>query len=121
MNDTDKRVYQNVLLQMAVVQADFGCYSEALAAIGQAISVARENKDKVCLHYCLSWLLQVRFVKGWNVTEKEEGAILGSDTTGTEYLKTMGRRDHIPGIQIPALFEEARLSMAQVRAYRDAW
>lgn len=115
MNESDKRVYQNVLLQMATVQADFGCYSEAMSAMSQAISVARENKDKQCLHWCLSWLHQHRLATKFDTNEEDVQALLGFDASGLQYLKAVAHNDNIPGIQIPSLLAEASLSLAKVR------
>lgn len=107
MADSDRRVYQNVLLQMATVQADFGCYSEAMSAMDQAIAVARENKDKQCLHYCLSWLHQLRLSGKQDMSLEDEQALLGGGSSGLEYLKDVSQKENVPGIQIPTLFTEA--------------
>lgn len=115
MVDSDKRVYQNVLLQMATVQADFGCYSEAKSAMDQAISVARENKDKQCLHYCLSWLHQFRLSGKQDMSKEDEQALLGPGASGLEYLKNVSEKDDVPGILIPTLFTAARYYLTKVR------
>lgn len=56
MQIQDRHYYQYALLNLAILQADFGCFDEAQAAMEEALSTARENRDTVCLSYCLSWL-----------------------------------------------------------------
>lgn len=121
MKDSDKKVYQNVLLQMATVQADFGCYNEAMSAMDQAISVARENKDKLCLHYCLSWLHQMRLSSSQQMSKHDEEALLGAEASGLEYLKNIARKDDVPGIQVQSLLTEARYHLAKVSSVTDRY
>ena len=52
----EKFHYQYALLHMAIMQADFGCFGEAIAAINETIATARENQDIACLSFSLSWL-----------------------------------------------------------------
>ena len=56
MQSRDRTFYQYALLNLAVLQADFGCYTEAIPAMQEAIATARENKDTTCLNFCMSWL-----------------------------------------------------------------
>ncbi|KKY28967.1 putative anaphase-promoting complex protein [Diplodia seriata] len=56
MQTRDKTYYQYALLHMAILQADFGCFSEAIAAMNETIATARENQDMNCLNFSLSWL-----------------------------------------------------------------
>lgn len=48
--------YHYALLCLATLHAAFDCEGEAIRAIEEAISVARENKDFACLNFVLSWL-----------------------------------------------------------------
>lgn len=48
--------YHYALLCLATLHAAFDCDGEAIRAIEEAISVARENKDFACLNFVLSWL-----------------------------------------------------------------
>lgn len=56
MNSRGRTHYQYALFTLATLQAEFGFYSEAMEAVDEAITVARENKDNHCLNYILSWL-----------------------------------------------------------------
>jgi anaphase-promoting complex subunit 5 len=49
-------LYHYALLSLASLHAGFNCDGEAIRAIEEAISVAREKKDMACLNYLLTWL-----------------------------------------------------------------
>lgn len=55
MNSKGRTHYQYALFTLGALQAEFGFHSEAIRAIEEAITVARENKDTNCLNYILSW------------------------------------------------------------------
>jgi anaphase-promoting complex subunit 5 len=48
--------YHYALLSLATLHAAFNCDGEAIRAIEESISVARENKDTECLNFLLTWL-----------------------------------------------------------------
>src|SRR5690348_16919401 len=52
----DRLFYQYALLNLAIIQSDFGCYTDAIQSLQEAIAVARESKDVTCLSYCMSWV-----------------------------------------------------------------
>lgn len=56
VGDAGRSSYQYALLNLALLQADFGCLKEALWAIHETIDAARDAKDDVCLSFALSWL-----------------------------------------------------------------
>lgn len=56
MNSRGRTHYQYALFTLATLQAEFSFYAEAMRAVEEAITVARENKDNNCLNYILSWL-----------------------------------------------------------------
>lgn len=56
MSNKQQLFYHYALLSLATLHSSFGSDEEALRAIDEAISVARENKDLNCLNYLLTWL-----------------------------------------------------------------
>lgn len=56
MNSKGRTHYQYALFTLGTLQAEFGFHAEAIRAIEEAITVARENRDNNCLNYILSWL-----------------------------------------------------------------
>ncbi|KAI9263282.1 anaphase-promoting complex subunit 5-domain-containing protein [Phascolomyces articulosus] len=58
---TETPMYQYALLSLGVLEAKFGHAQQALAALDEALDIARENQDENCLNEVLSW---IRFIKG---------------------------------------------------------
>ncbi|KAG2219470.1 hypothetical protein INT45_008118 [Circinella minor] len=58
---TETPMYQYALLSLGVLEAKFGHSQQALAALDEALDIARENQDENCLNEVLSW---IRFIKG---------------------------------------------------------
>lgn len=56
MHSRDRTFYQYALLNLAILQADFGCHRESVLAMQETINTARENRDMACLNFALSWL-----------------------------------------------------------------
>ncbi|KAF3912649.1 hypothetical protein ABW21_db0201453 [Orbilia brochopaga] len=56
MHMRDRTFYQYALLNLAILQADFGCNRESILAMQETVNTARENKDVACLNFALSWL-----------------------------------------------------------------
>ncbi|KAF3284434.1 anaphase promoting complex subunit 5 [Orbilia oligospora] len=56
MHTRDRTFYQYALLNLAILQADFGCNRESILAMQETVNTARENKDVACLNFALSWL-----------------------------------------------------------------
>lgn len=56
MHTRDRTYYQYALLNLAILQADFGCHRESVLAMQETINAARETKDMACLNFALSWL-----------------------------------------------------------------
>lgn len=47
--------YQYALLNLALLQSDFGCSRESLRAIFETIDAARDYHDEHCLEFAMSW------------------------------------------------------------------
>jgi len=56
MHTRDRTYYQYALLNLAILQADFGCHRESVLAMRETVNAARETKDMACLSFALSWL-----------------------------------------------------------------
>ncbi|KAF3930182.1 hypothetical protein ABW20_dc0100928 [Dactylellina cionopaga] len=56
MHTRERTFYQYALLNLAILQADFGCNRESILAMQETVNTARENKDIACLNFALSWL-----------------------------------------------------------------
>ncbi|KAL1640569.1 APC5 protein [Diplodia intermedia] len=91
MQTRDKTYYQYALLHMAILQADFGCFSEAIAAMNETIATARENQDMNCLNFSLSWLNHLVKAYPKQIRASGYGGMLGSERDGLAFLKSKAK------------------------------
>lgn len=115
MQAQEKIHYQYALLHMAILQADFGCFGEAIAAINETISTARENQDMTCLSFSLSWLNHM--AKAYPKQMKGAGymSMLGSERDALTFLKAKAKETKMYTLLSATLLNEAKLSLATVR------
>jgi anaphase-promoting complex subunit 5 len=107
-------VYQYALLHTAIVQADFGCFSEAFAAMTEAIATARENHDIGCLNFAISWLYHLAKAYPHQMKLAPSAGSLGSQRETLAYLKQKAKQFRVPNLLSSSLLEEAKLAMASV-------
>lgn len=112
MQTRDKIHYQYALLHMAILQADFGCFSEAIAAINETIATARENQDMSCLNFSLSWLNHMS--KAYPKQMKGAGymGMLGSERDGLTFLKAKAKESKMYSLLSSTLLNEAKLGLS---------
>ena len=114
MQARERTHYQYALLHMAILQADFGCFGEAVAAINEAVATARENQDLHCLNFSLNWLNHMS--KAYPKQMKKAGYIgmLGSEKEGLAFLKSKARETKTYSLLSSTLLNEASLCLASV-------
>lgn len=112
--NNDRSRYQYALLKMAVLHADFGCSEEAIAAVTEAISAAREGKDMTCLTFCLHWLYHFRKSTEDSSSEKLDHSLLGSDSSALKYLVAEARKHELWPVECSAKLSEAALCLSKV-------
>jgi anaphase-promoting complex subunit 5 len=115
MQNRDRSFYQYALLNLAILQADFGCFSEALSAIQEAIATARENRDMGCLNFSLSWLFHFGKVHPDEIRAAGMGGILGAEREGLSFLKSKAKDTSMYSLWSISLLNEAKLGLANVR------
>ena len=111
MQSRDRVFYQYALLNLAILQADFGCYSEAIPAMQEAIATARENKDATCLNYCMSWLYHFGRAFPSEMKSIRDSGILGSETEGLAFLKSRAKDAEMWTLLSTSLLAEAKLGL----------
>ena len=111
MQSRDRVFYQYALLNLAILQADFGCHSEAIPAMQEAIATARENKDTTCLNYCMSWLYYFGRAFPSEMKSIRESGILGSETEGLAFLKSRAKDAEMWTLLSTSLLAEAKLGL----------
>jgi anaphase-promoting complex subunit 5 len=114
MQTRERIHYQYALLHMAILQADFGCFGEAIAAINETVATARENQDMTCLSFSLSWLNHM--AKAYPKQMKGAGymSMLGSERDALTFLKAKAKETKMYHLLSASLLNEAKLHLATV-------
>ncbi|KPI43564.1 Anaphase-promoting complex subunit 5 [Cyphellophora attinorum] len=111
MQSRDRSFYQYALLNLAILQADFGCASEAIPAMQEAIATARENKDTTCLNFCMSWLYHFGRTFPSDMKVIQDSGILGNETEGLAFLKSRAKDAEMWSLLSTSLLSEAKLGL----------
>lgn len=111
MHSRDRTFYQYALLNLAILQADFGCFSEAIAAMQGTVATARENKDMGCLNYSLSWLYHFGKAHPEEIDEVQRSGVLGTDREALAFLKSKAKETSMWSLLSTSLLSEAKLSL----------
>lgn len=114
MHNKDRSHYQYALLNMAILQADFGCFEEAIAAMNETIAMARENKDMDCLNFSLSWVYHFRTAHMSRRKTGVGGLMVGSDEENLKFLKAEAKDRRMWSILSSTLLNEAKLCLSRV-------
>ncbi|KAK2758075.1 anaphase promoting complex subunit 5 [Arachnomyces sp. PD_36] len=111
MQNRDRTFYQYALLSLAILQADFGCHTEAVAAIQEAISIARETHDMHCLNFCMSWLYHFGKAFPNEMKDVQNTGMLGSEKEGLAFLKAKAKETEMWSLLSTSLLSEAKLEL----------
>ena len=114
MLNRDRTFYQYALLNLAILQKDFGCLSEAITAIEETIGAARENKDTACLNFSLSWLFQLGQTHLDDVNVISSSGLLGTDKESLVVLKAKAKESEMWSLLSASLLNEARVALTTV-------
>jgi anaphase-promoting complex subunit 5 len=97
------------MLNMAICNAEFGCFSEAVTSILQCVTTARENKDTQCLNYALNWLYHFTQQHPQYAKDIEAANTLGNGKEGLAYLRVRAKDVGMWVLCSAALLGEAKL------------
>ena len=116
-----KTQYQYALLHVAILQADFGKFSEAYSTMKECIATARENQDVSCLNFALSWLeyLNTTWPADMKAALKEDGSINGSyllskDKQNRHFLRLKATEMKAWPLLASTLLSEAKAILSEV-------
>ena len=115
MHNRDRTFYQYALLNLAILQKDFGCFPEAMSAIHETISAARENKDIGCLNYSLSWLYHLGKAFPAELDGFQKSGVFGTDKEALAFLKSKSKEAGMWSLLSTSLLSEAKLTLTNVR------
>lgn len=110
----DRSAYQFALLNLAIIQADFECFSEAISAVQEAVAIARESHDMNCLNFCMSWLYHFGKAFPEQMREVQNSGMLGNEKEGLAFLKAKSKETDMWSLLSTTLVSEAKLEMQQV-------
>jgi anaphase-promoting complex subunit 5 len=110
----DKSYYQYALLHMAILQADFGCFSEAIAAMNETIATARENQDVSCLNFSLSWLNHLSKAYPKEMRRAGYVGMLSSESENLDFLKSKAKETKMWNLYSSTLLSETKLLLSSV-------
>lgn len=121
MQTRDRLFYQYALLNLAVLQADFGCYHEAIAAIEETIATARENKDLGCLNFGLSWLYHFGKTHAAAITDSKKTNMLGIEREGLAFLRIKAKESAMWSLWSSTLLTEAKMGLSKGESISTAF
>jgi anaphase-promoting complex subunit 5 len=100
-------------MNLAVLQADFGCYEEAIAAMIETVSTARENRDMTCLNFSLNWLFHFGRAHPELVRDLESDSLLSTGKESIAYMRYRAKETGMWALWSSATLSEAKLCLAQ--------
>ncbi|KAK0655482.1 putative APC5 protein [Cercophora newfieldiana] len=112
MQYQNKPFHQYALMNMAIVQSDFGCHREAIAMMLATVSTAREARDTTCLNFALNWLFHFGRAHPKLVRELERSSGLSSEKEILAFLRAKARETGMWVLWSSALLGEARLGLS---------
>lgn len=121
MQNRDRTFYQYALLNLAVLQADFGCYEEAVAAMQETVSTARENKDMNCLNFSLSWLYHFGKSHPNVINDSDKANILGVEREGLAFLRVKAKESGMWSLWSSSLLSEAKMGLSSGESVATAF
>ncbi|KAL2866009.1 putative anaphase-promoting complex subunit Apc5 [Aspergillus lucknowensis] len=111
MQSSEKATYQYALLNLAILQADFGCYEEAVSAMQEAVSIARESHDMHCLNFCMSWIYHFGKAFPELIKDIQSTGMLGNEKEGLAFLKAKAKETEMWSLLSTTLLSEAKLEL----------
>ena len=106
--------YQYALLNLAVLHAEFGAYAEAIVAMQETISTARERNDLGCLNYSLSWLYHFGKAHPECLDKFQEKGVLGNDKEALLFLKAKAKETSMWSVLSTSIISEGSLTLSNV-------
>lgn len=114
VHSRDRSFYQYALLNLAILHADFGSNAEAVSAIQEAISIARESHDMNCLNFCMSWLYHFDKAFPEEMRDVQKTGMLGSEKEGLAFLTAKAKETESWSLLSTMHLSEAKLDLQNV-------
>ncbi|KAL6880920.1 anaphase-promoting complex subunit 5 domain-containing protein [Trichoderma novae-zelandiae] len=111
MQHRDRLFYQYALMNLAVLQADFGCHKEAMTAMLETVATARENRDMTCLNFSLNWLFHFGLAHPDLIRDLRSDNLLGTGKETMVFLRVKAREAGMWTLWSSVLLSEAKLCL----------
>jgi anaphase-promoting complex subunit 5 len=121
MQNRDRLFYQYALMNLAVLQADFGCHKEAISAMLETVTTARENKDMTCLNFALNWLYNYGRAHPSLVRDLESSSLLGTGKESLAFLRVKAKETGMWTLWSSVLLSEAKLALVNGDSVAKSW
>ncbi|TGJ81819.1 hypothetical protein E0Z10_g6932 [Xylaria hypoxylon] len=121
MQNRDRSFYQYALMNLAVLQADFGCHKEAIASMLETVSTARENRDMTCLNFALNWLFHFGRAHPEVTQELESKSQLGTGKESLAFLRSRAKETGAWSLWSSSLMSEAKMCLSHGESVATAW
>ncbi|PSS03260.1 anaphase-promoting complex subunit 5-domain-containing protein [Coniella lustricola] len=108
MQNSDREHYHYALLNLAVLQADFGCHKDAVSTILETIATAREKRDTNCLNFALNFYYNFGLQHPDLVENVESSSMSATGRETLEYLKIKAKESGMWSTWSHALLSEAK-------------
>jgi anaphase-promoting complex subunit 5 len=112
MQNRDRLFYQYALMNLAVLQADFGCLDEAVAAMLETVTTARENKDLACLNFALNWLYHFNKAHPNIISAADSPNMLGAEREGLAFIRLRAKESDMWTLWSSSLLSEAKMGLS---------
>ncbi|KAF4119841.1 anaphase-promoting complex subunit 5 [Geosmithia morbida] len=112
MQSRDRLFYQYALINMASLQAEFGCYKEAVGAMLESVTTARENRDMTSLNFALNWLFHFDRAHPDLVRDLETNSLLGTGKESLAFLRVKAKETRMWPLWSAVLLSEAKMGLS---------
>lgn len=119
-NSSDRTSYQYALMNLAILQADFGCYEEAVDVMLETVATARENGDAKCLNFALNWLYHFRRAHP-QISRESTADMLNVDREGLKFLSHKSREKGMWSLWSSSFLAEAQAGMSNGESVATAF
>ncbi|KAI3398622.1 hypothetical protein diail_8970 [Diaporthe ilicicola] len=108
MQNSDREHYHYALLNLAVLQADFGCYKDAVSTMLETIATAREKRDQNCLNFALNFFYNFGLQHPHLVEDLESSSMSATGRETLAFLRVKAKETGMWSTWCSALLSEAK-------------
>ncbi|KAK3336967.1 anaphase-promoting complex subunit 5-domain-containing protein [Cercophora scortea] len=113
MQKSDRLFYQYALMNLAIVQSEFGSHEEAIDTMLETVSVARENRDLPCLNFTLNWFFHFGRAHPNLIYDLENSSMPTNEKASLAYLRVRARETGMWILWCSTLQSEAKVGLAR--------